>query len=169
MVTAPNLPVVVEAPVTAAIQKLFRTDRIARDFFISAAERKLAHTETPIDSIITMAGNCRHADAIELMKRLDYVKAGRFIVGRSNHKTRMEWFFSIASLGKAAVAAPANVKDIPNVVGEAPGYHPPQRPDRIKTGQAVDTGGPFTIAMARAQLSRALGVTPESIRISVDS
>lgn len=85
-----------------ALQKILQDNPWAKDFFRWAALRTNNTQSTAIDRIETKTG-IGYYDVISLMKMLEREGLVRFIAGRKGHKSRVEWNFSIKSIGEAAL------------------------------------------------------------------
>jgi hypothetical protein len=86
-----------------ALLQLFReNDGTYGPFFEWAAARQNDSAETTVDTV-KRKGRLDHGQAIALLKGLDAAGVGRLIVGRRGQKTRIEWYFSLRSIGSAAM------------------------------------------------------------------
>jgi hypothetical protein len=87
--------------IVTAIRALCASDEVARRLFDLFAERQRDQRETTVDRASWLIG-AGYYPVVAVFKRLEEIGVGRFIAGRHGNSSRMEWKFSIRSLGAVA-------------------------------------------------------------------
>jgi hypothetical protein len=101
------------------IRALYQEDEVAQRFFDWVAERKNDSAETSLDRIASRL-NLHRSEAVVLAKQLDNAKCARFILGRKGAKSRMQWAYSLRSLGMAAKGRIDQLDDVdPDIAAES--------------------------------------------------
>jgi hypothetical protein len=137
----------------------------ARRFFDWAAGRVNDAAETSIDRMAVVARTNR-PETIKLARRLDELECGQFVSGRKGWKTRMNWSYSLRSLGEAAQGRKADLKEIgPEVTRDAADQQQMEAAAIVATDPADE--GRFMIADAKRRLADTFGVSPEAIEITI--
>lgn len=147
----------IENDVQERIKALYREDDTARDFLDQCAERAKDASSISIDRMAYLLDSSRQT-AIELARELEEAGVGTFMVGRRGHKSRFEWEYSCISVGKVAAGettALEEPEDAEEEIDDAPAPN--------------EQGGSLTIAQAKEQLSRSLGVPIDAIQISIQA
>ncbi|MGH7737784.1 MAG: hypothetical protein ACREMP_07955 [Candidatus Tyrphobacter sp.] len=142
------------------LRDLFEEDLGAREFLKWASERQNDAARTSIDRLEQMAGIDRRK-AIELAKQFDRLGCGRYIIGRRGAPSRIEWEFSLKSIGRAAVGEAGALETVdPELVADSA--------EDLKKEDAVpaDSDG-LSIAEAKRRLAITLGVKSEAIEITI--
>lgn len=140
------------------IKRLYAGDADARAFLDRAASRQRDASATSIDRIMT-ACELTRADAVRLAKRFEEIGCAEFIVGRRGALSRVEWRFSLISLGKIASG---ETTELESVGGDA---EPDENtPDTKEFEQAA---GSLSLREAKEGLARSLGVPVANIEITV--
>jgi hypothetical protein len=100
------------------IRALYEEDEVAKRFFDWVSERKNDSAETSLDRIASRL-NLQRSEAVALAKQLDNAKCARFIVGRKGAKSRVQWAYSLRSLGMAAKGFVDQLDDVdPDIAAE---------------------------------------------------
>ncbi len=89
---------------TARLRDLYRTDDLA-SFFDWASEFKNDVSQTTVSRIQVQIGNGlgeRPKAALDFCKKLEAVGCGRLVLGRHGKKSRMEWAYTLRSIGAVA-------------------------------------------------------------------
>jgi hypothetical protein len=94
----------VKDDLAAELRALYDDSDVAKRFFDKLASRQKDCRMTVASRAADLAGSS-HGQIIALMRRLDALGAGTFKVGRRTAKTRIEWDYSVRSLGAAAKGA----------------------------------------------------------------
>lgn len=136
---------------------LYSSTAYARLLLDSTAQRERDASYTSITRIAKIIGADRTA-AIALAKQLEDAGCGRYIVGRRGSISRFEWEFSCISLGRAMTGKAVELKKVDKYTAE--GDQDPGESDPVE-------GGAFTIAKAKEELSKSLGVPIENIEILI--
>ncbi len=160
-----------ETLMITALTKLYGSDTVAKTFLDAAASRKLDVQETSIDQFITM-GKTDRLGAVGLGRKLEEVGVGKLVIGRSGHKTRFKWAFSLPNMGKVASGSTKELKPISPDAEPADVIHIPRQGSKASQAgaAAVIQGGKvvaLTIPEAKKQLAEVLGVHPGKIEISI--
>ncbi len=94
----------------AALRRLVAADANALAYltFLAARPKSMRHGRATAEYIqrqfeTHIGGPIGRSEAVALIQRLAATGAGHYVVGRSGHKTRIEWSYSTTTLGKAAV------------------------------------------------------------------
>ncbi len=144
------------------LRDLFEEDAGAREFLKWASERQNDAARTSIDRLEQKAGIDRRK-AIELAKRFDQLGCGRYVIGRRGAPSRIEWEFSLKSIGHAAVGETSSLESVdPELVAESADLADLKRED---SAPPVFDG--LSIAEAKRRLAITLGVKPEAIDITI--
>lgn len=144
------------------LRELFEEDPGAREFLKWASERQNDAARTSIDRLEQKAGVDRRK-AIELAKQFDRLGCGRYIIGRRGAPSRIEWTFSLKSIGRAAVGETAALEKVdPELVAESADLV-----DLAKEDAGSAESGRLSIAEAKRRLAITLGVNPEAIEITI--
>ena len=86
---------------TAGLRELYRDNEVARRLFDDFAGRRKDRSMTPASRAAYLA-DASHGEIIALFRELDRLRVGEFKIGRRGSKTRIEWLFSMRSLGEVA-------------------------------------------------------------------
>lgn len=97
--------------VTANLQALCAANDAAKRLFTAFAQRQKDSRETTVDRAAWIAG-IDYSSMLQLFRRLHEVGVGRFIPGRHGYSSRMEWNFSIRSLGKVAQGRARKLEEV---------------------------------------------------------
>lgn len=152
-----------EAKAIKGVREMFASNRQAKAFFTSAATRKNDVAETPVDSFQAMAGNIERLDAVAIMKGLEELGIGTFVTGRSGHKTRLEWNYSLPNVGKVAIGEAKSLVE----VGPDAEREPPEVISRIKNPAMVNGQEQMTIPLAKQLIAQTLGIHASKVLITV--
>lgn len=144
------------------LRELFEEDPGAREFLKWASERQNDAARTSIDRLEQKAGVDRRK-AIELAKQFDRLGCGRYIIGRRGAQSRIEWAFSLKSIGRAAVGEGGALETVdPELVAESADLA-----DLAKEDAPSPESVGLSIAEAKRRLGITLGVNPEAIEITI--
>jgi hypothetical protein len=109
-----------------------------------------------------MAGVDRRK-AIELAKQFDRLGCGRYTIGRRGAPSRIEWAFSLKSIGQAAVGQASVLETLdPDLVADSADLA-----DLAKDVAASPESEGLSIAEAKRRLALTLGINPEAIEITI--
>jgi len=124
----------------------------SRAFFDWAAARERDAAQTRIAVIADRTGMAEH-EARDLAYRLEELGCCEFIVGRKGHPSRAKWTYILIGLGEAARGDTNKLEEI----------------DPELEGMDADlvSEAPLTIPEAKRRLAETLGVSPDSIEITV--
>ena len=95
----------------SGLRDLYQNDEVARRLFDNFSARQKDSSMTPASRAAFLA-DASHGEIVALLRKLDELGAGEFKVGRRGSKTRIEWNFSIRSLGAAAQGAAGQPEEI---------------------------------------------------------
>ncbi|MGH7708984.1 MAG: hypothetical protein ACREM6_13845 [Vulcanimicrobiaceae bacterium] len=144
------------------LRDLFEEDPAAREFLKWASERQNDAARTSIDRLEQKAGVDRRK-AIELAKQFDRLGCGRYIIGRRGAPSRIEWEFSLKSIGRAAVGEAGTLETVdPELVTESADLVDLKKEDAVPAGSDG-----LSIAEAKRRLAITLGVKSEAIEITI--
>jgi hypothetical protein len=108
----------IENQVLEDIRALYQEDNVARSFFVWVAQINHDSAETSLDRIASKL-SLRRSEAVTLAKQLEGTEAGRFIVGRKGGKSRVQWTYSLRSLGLAAKGDADELEELdPDIAAE---------------------------------------------------
>ncbi len=142
------------------LRKLYREDGAARVLLDWAARRTNDAAETSLDRLMRVAQIGR-SEAVELVRTLDEIGCGEFIVGRKGWKSRIRWSYSLVSLGLAAQGQTTELKLVdPELAEDAVDQQQPLTSDALGDR-------PLTIPEAKRALAATFSVSPESIDIII--
>jgi hypothetical protein len=88
----------------ARLRDLYQTDELA-SFFDWASEFKNDVSQTTVSRIQAQIGNGlgeRPKAALDFCKKLEALGCGRLVLGRHGKKSRMEWAYTLRSIGAVA-------------------------------------------------------------------
>jgi hypothetical protein len=144
------------------LRVLYGRDETAQAFFDWAADRKNDAAETSVDRI-SQVTQASYSEARELAKALCEVGAGDFKIGRKGWKSRVTWKFSLRNLGQAAKGENVELEEVDQDLVE-------ETKDQVEVLSSPDsptTSKRLTISEAKQRLAESLGVSPESIEITI--
>lgn len=152
----------VNRPMSEGLRELYEEESGAREFLKWASERQNDATRTSIDRLEQKAGVDRRK-AIDLAKQFDRLGCGRYIIGRRGAPSRIEWAFSLKSIGRAAVGETSALETMdPDLVAESADVA-----DLKKEDAAPSDSDGLSIAEAKRRLAIAFGLNPEAIEIII--
>jgi hypothetical protein len=93
------------------IKRLYTSTALARSFFKWAASRVNDRTETTLDRLEVVLQTGRR-DVVALARSLDEIGCGKFIEGRRGAHSRIQWHYSLRSLGLVAIGTKDAVEDV---------------------------------------------------------
>jgi hypothetical protein len=153
----------VQESIVEALQQLCVESEGAEKFFKWASQRQNDASFTSIDVFERKSGMDRAA-CIELAKRLTRIGCGRYVVGRRGSKTRVNWDYGLKSIARAAMSQQDKLDPVDaKLVAELEDQ--PETPTSEETTTA--TGDKLTIAEAKRRLAASLGVSVNSIDITI--
>jgi len=113
-----------DARLVNGLTALCASNGAAHRLFESFAARKNDATETTVDRAAYLAG-ADYTSMVKVFKDLATLGVGRFIPGRHSYPSRMEWSFSIRSLGKVATGSGSALQDVaPGATADIPEADP---------------------------------------------
>jgi len=147
--------------VVLALRALCARNAGARAFFTWAdSERQNSASSTSIDVLERKSGLGRSA-SIALLKDLEKIGCGKYIVGRHRKKTRISWDYGLKSIARAARGEIERLDPVDlHLEAELEGS------DQIPTSLSVDDEN-LSIGEAKRRLAKSLGVSVEQIEIIV--
>ena len=95
----------------ATLAKFHKENQWAAPFFKWASNRKNDTSKTKVERLMTVTKLDRR-DAINLLKKLDEIGCGKFVVGRHGQSSRMEWVYSVRSIGEAALGSKDELEEL---------------------------------------------------------
>ena len=95
------------------IRALSSEDEVADRLLTSFSERKNDASETTVRRAAQLA-NADYGAMVKVFRKLDGLGAGRFIPGRHGYETRIEWKYSIRSLGKISIGRSSIPEAVPS-------------------------------------------------------
>lgn len=151
----------VQGAVVQGLRALYARNAGARMFFKWAdTERQNNATSTSIDVVERKSGLDR-LSSISLVKELESIGCGTYIVGRRGKKTRISWAYGLKSIARAAVGQ-----------GEILEPLDPDNETELAESSSVAIDGPnsdegISIGEAKRRLALSLGISVEQIEILV--
>ena len=143
--------------VVKAVRELYANNPFAQKLFDLNALRQRDANSTSIE-LISRKLDITRGDAVALARSLEEAKCGEFKVGRRGSKSRFEWAFSCIGLGKAAAGEPIQLEKADN---------PQEEEEEEEEREATELAGGMTIARAKAELAKQLGVATTQIEILI--
>ena len=140
----------------AQIRALYRTDRTIKTLFDWAASRDRDAKETSVDRLVEKLQVAK-PQAIKVCKQLHDVGCGRLMYGRRGAKTRMRWFYSLRSLGKAAKGDTSQLEEINDELDDDDGSAGPVI--EAKAGEDTAGKGPSERIEHRFALRPSISIT----------
>ncbi|MBT2188678.1 hypothetical protein [Sphingobium nicotianae] len=98
--------------VIIALRALCAANESARRLFKSFADRQKDSRETTVERAAIAAG-ADYNSMVQVFKQLDKIGVGRFIPGRHGYSSRIEWKFSLRSLGRVAQGDGSRLEEVP--------------------------------------------------------
>jgi hypothetical protein len=151
-----------------SLPRLYKSSVSLRVIFDWAANRQNDATTTSIDTIMTLTGLGRQ-EALDLMRQLVDAGVGDIIVGRKGWKTRIQWRFSLKSIGKGA-RGEGDLADVdPILRTEQLDTEPSQSegPTLSPTSTVATAPLQLSIEEAKAALAAKYGVSVSNIEIVI--
>jgi hypothetical protein len=145
--------------VATGVRRLYQSDDNVKAFFDWVGTRQNDSRATTVDRILTI-GDIGRAEAINLCKKLQKLGCGKFVVGRRGSKSRIEWDYSLLSLGKTATGISEKVVEI-----ETEDIALQDAGPEIKEREQLSE--PFPIQMAKQKLAETLGISADAIEITI--
>ena len=111
---------------TARLRDLYRTDDLA-SFFDWASEFRNDVSQTTVTQIQARIGNGlgeRPKAALDFCKKLEAVGCGRLVLGRHGKKSRMEWAYTLRSIGAVARGDTADLEPRDTDIEDEDSEHP---------------------------------------------
>ena len=88
---------------TEMLKALYKTSAPAAKILVHFANRRKDRKTVEVDRLQEILPDVARGEIIDVLKKLDDLKIGRFLVGRRGAVSRFEWDFSLRSVGKAAM------------------------------------------------------------------
>jgi hypothetical protein len=139
----------------AQIRALYRNGLPIATFFDWAASRDRDAKETSVDRLIEKLQIAK-PQAIKICKQLQDAGCGRLFYGRRGAKTRIRWFYSLRSLGKAAKGDSSQLDEINDEFDEDDAA---AAPVQAKLREAMAGAGPSEGIEHRFALRPSINVT----------
>lgn len=102
---------VIKSELVAGLRGLYQKDEVARRLFDNLAARQKDRRMMPATRAAALA-DASHGEIVTLFRKLDELGAGEFKLGRRGSKTRIEWLYSVRSLGEVAQGAAGQPEEI---------------------------------------------------------
>lgn len=143
------------------LKRFCREDEAAASVFAWASNRANDSAETSIDRLIRTA-DIERRQAIAVARELEDIGVAKFVTGRRGAKSRIEWLYSLKSIGKAAKGAIDVLEELdPDVLEDA------REEQTVGIIESEHQFMPLTIAKAKEYLAESVGVPPENIEITI--
>jgi hypothetical protein len=118
----------VSAGAVERLKQLYKKDRIARVMLDSFATYQRNRTTMKVDHLLlklrNMDSEVTRADIVRILKELEILGFGRYVLGRWSHPSRFQWAASVAEVGKAASGEETTVQQLPESSGEVSDEEP---------------------------------------------
>ena len=99
-----------------ALQELYRTDKTARDVLDHLARRERNWSEVTVDrlasNVWSEGSDASRPEIIQVLRTLEDVGCGRFVVGRGGHRSRFQWYVGMVAVGRHAAGQPAVIEEV---------------------------------------------------------
>ncbi len=105
--------VVANGKLIQGIRNLSEQDEAADRLFTAFSERKNDASETTVRRAAQIA-NADYGSMVKIFRKLDELDAGRFIPGRHGYESRIEWGYSIRSLGQISTGRSSTPQAVPS-------------------------------------------------------
>ena len=94
-----------------ALINLYQSDAAAKAILDKFSDFKKRMRETSAARAAVLA-DASHSEILALFRKFDSIGAGEFKAGRRGSKTRIEWKYSVQSLGAAAKGVATKLEDV---------------------------------------------------------
>lgn len=84
----------------SALQRLYQRNAAAMVVLDYFASREKMRWVTPLEDLESKVGALHRSDLISVLKELEKVGCGQFIVGRRGHQTRFNWSINAVDIAK---------------------------------------------------------------------
>ena len=88
-------------PIIKALQHAYRKERSLRAVCDELAQRGRSTKSTSVDRLVDRTGLDR-ATVVDVLRRLEQLDLGKFLVGRRGQPSRLEWRYRLQDVGRAA-------------------------------------------------------------------
>ena len=149
----------------ASLKKLYATSPPARDWLDHAAGRKRDAQASSIERLMAVCDVGR-ADAVSLARQFDEIACADFKVGRRGQKSRLEWRYSLTSLGKAASGETESLDQIDRDADEMEDDDAAESSEADQSPPSPQSAARLVLK-AKEALSRDLGIPMGSIEIII--
>lgn len=99
-------PAAEEAVDINGLRRLYNKNSCARALLDYVATRKYNSMETTVNRLESvmarLGGDCSRRDIVSVLKELEELKCGEFIIGRRGQPSRFQWAVEMVSVGQAA-------------------------------------------------------------------
>lgn len=146
--------------IIARLKELYQEDRNARRFLDKAASRQREASATSIERIMVHCETDSRADAVKLAKQFEAIECAEFIVGRRGAPSRLEWKYSLISLGRSAAGEVDELQSVSDTAELDEGSKDTNDP----SNDFVDT---LSIGQAKERLAKSLGIPVSTIEITI--
>ena len=137
------------------LRAYYESGGLFRDFCDWAASRKNDARWTTTDRLQSVL-HAENRSVVQLLKELERLGCGRFVVGRRGHKSRIEWYFSLRSIGAVSRGEREDIEEAdPELEADGVAF------------EGAESNFASAIFEAKEALANRLGLKPEAIEISV--
>ena len=148
-----------------SLREFYQVSDAARKVLDWAANRTNDAAETTLDRIIQRTAISR-GEAVEFGRRINDIGCGLFVVGRRGGKSRIQWTYSLKSMGEAAKGqADALVEMDPEIAQDAVDQQ--QASGEVEVDIPPEGEVALNIPEAKRRLALTFGITPEAIEITI--
>ena len=145
------------------LRELYQISDAAKKVLDWAANRTNDAAETTLGRIVQRTAIGR-GEAVEFARRINDIGCGLFVVGRRGGKSRIQWAYSLKSMGEAAKGqADALVEMDPEIAEDAVDQQ--QAPGEVDATPEAEAA--LNIPEAKRRLALAFGIAPEAIEITI--
>ena len=149
-----------------ALRSIYSNSFGAKAFFDWASLRQKSASMTTIDAIERKSGMDR-ASCISFAKNLAEIGCGKFVIGRRGSKTRFVWHYGLKSIARAAVGQSEMLEPLNTDLASE--IQDDNTDESGLNSTSFDANDALSISEAKRRLAISLGVTVESIEITIRS
>jgi hypothetical protein len=136
------------------LRKFYKESAAARGVLDHFAGRERDWSATPVDRLVYNVGvegsEASRGDVIEVLRRLEALGCGRYVVGRRGHSSRFEWKVSMVSAGQYAAAERDDIAKLADDVGEE-GESTRKHPFNLRRDMKIELELPVDLTPAEAE------------------
>lgn len=107
-----------------ALRNFYRTDQAARAILDNLAARHQDRSETRVDRLhyaISEEEDITRADVIRVLRQLEDLGCGAFVVGRKGRESRFAWAVGLTGVGRAAAGDATDLREVSSEATESDG------------------------------------------------